>query len=376
MMNNKFRGGLLGLKDFKMILRVTAAQLRNQSRLGSTSLLSLEKEHTKSVYLRNEEDKKRGIEYVMSKILGFYKECLELGPEYLTRMEDEGEVTYLAFGGNIRNLGSFGEETKKTTNLHQHLLRISTQKLVTASQITRNAVTTHLKTASQDLQMALDCLRKPAFVCIAVDMSRKTRLCRKDTIGPPMKGVGLRVVDSHTGNHPEDDFTPPETIQRPYSDVKVIIPKRSQAILDTLLGYVSLYTHHFSLSNLRLPIPTFICKVLNYFKAHISRINPFDMVKLITFVVMCKAYGGGVDVPKALHNPITHLGNWKGSFFFIENKIIPFGYPELLLGKNKLDKKSFKDKVPLHPEMDPLSFILGEVDGELNFLLAKGASKG
>ncbi|GKB37631.1 MAK10-like protein [Tanacetum coccineum] len=46
------------------------------------SLLDLEKEHTKSVYLWNEEDKRRGVEYVMSKILGFYKECLELGPEY------------------------------------------------------------------------------------------------------------------------------------------------------------------------------------------------------------------------------------------------------------------------------------------------------
>ncbi|GJV56715.1 retrotransposon ORF1 [Tanacetum coccineum] len=57
------------------------------------SLSDLEKEHTKSVYLRNEEDKRRGVEYVMSKILGFYKECLELGPEYLTGMEDDGEVT-------------------------------------------------------------------------------------------------------------------------------------------------------------------------------------------------------------------------------------------------------------------------------------------
>ncbi|GJZ63057.1 hypothetical protein Tco_0619478 [Tanacetum coccineum] len=47
------------------------------------SLSDLEKEHTKSVYLRNEEDKRRGVDYVMSKILGFYKECLELGPEYL-----------------------------------------------------------------------------------------------------------------------------------------------------------------------------------------------------------------------------------------------------------------------------------------------------
>ncbi|GJX22627.1 hypothetical protein Tco_0227072, partial [Tanacetum coccineum] len=57
------------------------------------SLSNLEKEDTKSVYLRNEEDKRRGVEYVISKILGFYKECLELGPEYLTGMEDDGEVT-------------------------------------------------------------------------------------------------------------------------------------------------------------------------------------------------------------------------------------------------------------------------------------------
>ncbi|GKD31189.1 retrotransposon ORF1 [Tanacetum coccineum] len=57
------------------------------------SLSDLEKEHTKSVYLRNEEDKRRGVEYVMNKILGFYKECLELGPEYATRIDDEGEVT-------------------------------------------------------------------------------------------------------------------------------------------------------------------------------------------------------------------------------------------------------------------------------------------
>ncbi|GKB69065.1 hypothetical protein Tco_0930477 [Tanacetum coccineum] len=57
------------------------------------SLSELDKEHTKSVYLRNEEDKRRGVEYVMSKILGFYKECLDLGPEYLIGMDDEGEVT-------------------------------------------------------------------------------------------------------------------------------------------------------------------------------------------------------------------------------------------------------------------------------------------
>nr|GEX00536.1 retrotransposon protein, putative, Ty1-copia subclass [Tanacetum cinerariifolium] len=57
------------------------------------SLLNLEKEHTKSVYLRNEGGKRRGVVYVMSKILGFYKEYIKLGPEYVTGLDDEGEVT-------------------------------------------------------------------------------------------------------------------------------------------------------------------------------------------------------------------------------------------------------------------------------------------
>ncbi|GKC21151.1 hypothetical protein Tco_1023301 [Tanacetum coccineum] len=86
------------------------------------SLSDLEKEHTKSVYLRNEEDKKRGVDYVMSKILRLYKECLNLGPEYATGMDDVGEVTtWMAFGGNTRDLGSFGEETYEITDLHQIL---------------------------------------------------------------------------------------------------------------------------------------------------------------------------------------------------------------------------------------------------------------
>ncbi|GJU27660.1 MAK10-like protein [Tanacetum coccineum] len=70
------------------------------------SLLDLEREHTKSVYLRNEEDKRRGVEYVISKLLGFYKECLELRPEYVTRITNEGEVMFHAVihtGNNLYN---------------------------------------------------------------------------------------------------------------------------------------------------------------------------------------------------------------------------------------------------------------------------------
>ncbi|GKD58612.1 hypothetical protein Tco_1296121 [Tanacetum coccineum] len=72
-----------------------------------SSLSDLEKEHTKSVYLRNEKDKKRGVEYVMSKILGFYKECLELGPEYVTGMDDDGEVTLYLMRRSLEVLRKF-----------------------------------------------------------------------------------------------------------------------------------------------------------------------------------------------------------------------------------------------------------------------------
>ncbi|GJS18421.1 MAK10-like protein [Tanacetum coccineum] len=69
------------------------------------SLSDLEKEHTKSVYLRNEEDKRRGVEYVICKILGFYKECLELGLEYLTAMDDE--VTLYLMSRSLEVLRKF-----------------------------------------------------------------------------------------------------------------------------------------------------------------------------------------------------------------------------------------------------------------------------
>ncbi|GJR77019.1 hypothetical protein Tco_0089384 [Tanacetum coccineum] len=56
-----------------------------------------EKENMKSVYLGNEEDKRR--EYVMSKILGFYKECLELRPEYQTGLEESSSGSSETQGG-------------------------------------------------------------------------------------------------------------------------------------------------------------------------------------------------------------------------------------------------------------------------------------
>ncbi|GJU20067.1 reverse transcriptase domain-containing protein [Tanacetum coccineum] len=62
---------------------------------------------------------------------------------------DEEFCIWKAFRGNTRDLGSFGEETNKTTDLHQHFSRLCSQRLKTTSQDTRDAVTFQPMTASE-----------------------------------------------------------------------------------------------------------------------------------------------------------------------------------------------------------------------------------
>ncbi|GJY35367.1 hypothetical protein Tco_0420745 [Tanacetum coccineum] len=114
------------------------------------------------------------------------------------------------------------------------------------------------------------------------------------------------MASSHTGNHREDDFTSLETIRR-------------------FIGI----TRSKSLSS--------------------SKGRPLGqrggMVKLTTFAVLFKAYGGetSLDWLQAFLN-LGPAGDW----LTLSNRGVPSKYPELLLEENKLSKKSFKDVVPLH----------------------------
>ncbi|GKD33165.1 hypothetical protein Tco_1248674, partial [Tanacetum coccineum] len=104
----------------------------------------------------------------------------------------------MAFGGNTRDLGSFGEETDEITDLHQILEEVLlTERADGVTSIKRHRRDLfsddvwNLETASgrgrlkEDLESSTKrlCLRKPAFICIAVDTSREMRVRRKDTIG-------------------------------------------------------------------------------------------------------------------------------------------------------------------------------------------------
>ncbi|GKE18295.1 hypothetical protein Tco_1425872, partial [Tanacetum coccineum] len=93
----------------------------------------------------------------------------------------------------------------------------------------------------------------------------KSDLCPSFVKDLTAKGVGLRVSDSHIGNHHEDGFTPLETIRR-------------------LLGIIG-------------------SRSLRSSKGRPSS-QRGGIIKLTTFAIMCKAYGGepSVDLLQAFLN--------------------------------------------------------------------------
>ena len=125
---------------------------------------------------------------------------------------------------------------------------------------------------------------------------------------------------------------------------KVMLPNKDQSIYDAPKGYVGLYTHAFTRSNLRIPLHPLFLELLQYYEVHISRLNPFGLAKLTTYIVMCKAYGyeptltvlrgflnlcpggdwltlskrGELDVPVLITKPFTNIRTRKGSSFIFK----------------------------------------------------------
>ncbi|GJT82713.1 hypothetical protein Tco_1057055 [Tanacetum coccineum] len=89
---------------------------------------------------------------------------------------------FLALGGNTHDLGSFGEETDEITDLHQILEEV----LLTERGDGVTSIKRRRRDSSGDdvwtLATTSQRSKKLAFVCIAVDTSRETRVRRKDII--------------------------------------------------------------------------------------------------------------------------------------------------------------------------------------------------
>ncbi|GJT37039.1 reverse transcriptase domain-containing protein [Tanacetum coccineum] len=91
-------------------------------------------------------------------------------------------ITWMAFGGNTRDLGSFGEETDEITDLHQILEEVLLTERGDGVASIKRRRRDLFSDGVWNLETASGRFRKPAFVCIAVDTSREMRVRRKDTI--------------------------------------------------------------------------------------------------------------------------------------------------------------------------------------------------
>ncbi|GKB41456.1 hypothetical protein Tco_0886398 [Tanacetum coccineum] len=130
------------------------------------------------------------------------------------------------------------------------------------------------------------------------------------------EGVGLRVADSHTSNHPEGGFTPFETIRR----LLVVIGRKS---------YSGFEGETFEPKRRCCGLSA---KELNDFLSSYPIPSEYDVILPTSTQTIFDAH---------------------------PDSIIPSKYPQLLFDENKLDSKSFRDKLPPNIDENPYFQRLG-----------------
>ncbi|GJS14869.1 hypothetical protein Tco_0409341, partial [Tanacetum coccineum] len=221
---------------------------------------------------------------------------------------------------------------------------------------------------------------------------------------PTAKGIGLRVADSHTGNHLKDDFTPLETIRRVYSvfgrrshlgfEWETSEPKgrvrhqapQSNVMYASIIALLSTINLHQK-SKTMSQATTIRIKYLTHLLLGMSAKNTLaiqrcelsrkELDEFLSFYPIPLEYRVILPTPTQtiLDAPPGYIGLYTYCFsfanlrlplndFFCEaydcepsvelfrsffnlckaDTIVPSTFPQLLLKENMLDVKSFKDK--------------------------------
>ncbi|GKA97842.1 hypothetical protein Tco_0825736 [Tanacetum coccineum] len=144
-----------------------------------------------------------------------------------------------------------------------------------------------------------------------------------------IKGEALRAgeedsIATQTCELSKEEFNDFLTLYPIPSEYHVILPKSNQTIFDAPPGFI-----YLGLTLLVVPSSPLL----------LSCAKPI--------------------VVRPLPRVITHIEAWHERFFYVQDSIIPAKYTQLLSNQNKLDSKSFKDKLPLNIEENPMFQRLG-----------------
>ncbi|KAJ0471753.1 hypothetical protein HanRHA438_Chr15g0688281 [Helianthus annuus] len=130
-------------------------------------------------------------------------------------------------------------------------------------------------------------------------------------------------------------------------DLHQALPSRTDAIHPFRQGKFAFYTRVCNFANYRVPFSRFFIKVLQFFRVHISQVNPFGLSRINHFELSCRALGQKPDlnvfryfykfitagdwymfahrenVPSPSSNERSSLKNWKDNFFWLDDRCLP-----------------------------------------------------
>ncbi|KAM0018838.1 hypothetical protein Hdeb2414_s0026g00678661 [Helianthus debilis subsp. tardiflorus] len=104
-------------------------------------------------------------------------------------------------------------------------------------------------------------------------------------------------------------------------DLNPVLPSKDETIYPFRQGKFPLYTRVCNFANYRVPFSRFLIRVLQFFRVHISQVNPFDLSRVNHLEISCRAQNRRPDlnVFRYFYEFIT-AGDW---YTFAHRKGIP-----------------------------------------------------
>ncbi|KAM0027593.1 hypothetical protein Hdeb2414_s0019g00542021 [Helianthus debilis subsp. tardiflorus] len=130
-------------------------------------------------------------------------------------------------------------------------------------------------------------------------------------------------------------------------DLRLVLPSKEEPIYPFRQGKFPFYTRVCNFANYRLPFSRFLNRVLQFFRVHISQVNPFGLSRISHFELSCRAQDRRPDlnvfryfykfitagdwntfahrrvVPYPSSDERSSLKNWKDNFFWLDGRCLP-----------------------------------------------------
>ncbi|MFS8034104.1 hypothetical protein Hanom_Chr17g01577281 [Helianthus anomalus] len=130
-------------------------------------------------------------------------------------------------------------------------------------------------------------------------------------------------------------------------DLRPTLPSKGEPIYPFRQGKFPFYTRVCNFANYLVPFPRFLIRVLQFFRVHISQVNPFGLSRISHFEISCRAQDRRPDlnvfryfyrfittgdwytfahrkgIPYPSSDERSSLKNWKDNFFWLDDRCLP-----------------------------------------------------